>query len=68
MPIPVTNRSTPRWVADWAAEESSIAVAAATRGTKRPTPELRDDVARLFAAFGIDSRVTELTRSLNREE
>jgi len=34
------------------------------RGTTRPTPQLRDDVERLFAAFGIVDRIAELTRSL----
>lgn len=38
------------------------------RGTKRPTRQLREDVARLFDAFGIVARVGELTRSLPREE
>jgi len=38
------------------------------RGTKRPTPQLRDDVVQLFAAFGITQRVAELTRSLPGEE
>jgi len=38
------------------------------RGTERPTPQLRDDVTRLFAAFGIVDRIAELTRSLPREE
>ena len=38
------------------------------RGTKRPTPQLRDDVSRLFTAFGIVDRVAELTRSLPRED
>lgn len=38
------------------------------RGTKRPTPQMRDDVAHMLAAFGITQRVAELTGSLPRKD